>query len=290
MKIFLWSILFCLATGLPAYAETSLWKVAANGNVTYLGGTCHVLRQKDYPFPGEFEKAYQESEVIAFEADLTKLNHPDIMQMLVREGLYKEGRTLEKALSSRAYHALKTYCEGAGIPVAAVNQMKPWMALVTLLSIELKKLGVNESGVDVYFHKKAFADGKVIETLEAVEKQVEIMSAMGKGYENRFVLYSVRDLSKTRKVIGDLISMWKDGDVEKLTEVLSKQMKAECPELYDMILVKRNYDWLEEIESYLHTPEKELVLVGVAHLVGEDGLIALLEKRGYRVEKYRGLN
>jgi uncharacterized protein YbaP (TraB family) len=42
-----------------AWAETSLWEVRNSGAAIYLGGTCHRLRQGDYPLPMAFEKAYR---------------------------------------------------------------------------------------------------------------------------------------------------------------------------------------------------------------------------------------
>jgi len=287
MKKIAFAVLFYFTLSLQAFADTSLWKVEMNGSVAYLAGTCHVLRKSDYPLPAEFEKVYRDAEMIVFEACLDKMKDPKTVQVMIQNGLYSDGSTLEKHLSGKAYKALKEYCEGVGIPVTSISRMKPWMAVLTLLSLELKKIGVSESGVDEHFYKKAVAEGKKIEALESVEKQVEFISLMGKGYEDDFVLYSVRDLKQTRAIVSEIISIWKNGDERKLERLFSEQMKKECPELYELILVERNHNWLPAIEGFLDTPEKELVLVGVAHLVGEDGLIALLRKRGYRIEKVR---
>ena len=39
-------------------------------------------------------------------------------------------------------------------------------------------------------------------------------------------------------------------------------------------------------EAKWATPETEFVLVGAAHLVGDEGVLNLLKKRGYEIEKY----
>ena len=285
LKIF-YGIICCFIFNIQVFADTSLWKVEANGHDMYLGGTCHILRQSDYPLPVEFEKAYANSTLIAFEADLNGMKSPDAIQAIVRSGMYLDGNTLKEQLSIETYTSLKEYCASTGLSIEMFNQMKPWLMLVTLLGVELKKLGVSESGVDSYYYQKAHADGKSIEALETVEQQIEIISSMGRGYEDLFITYSIRDLSKTHEIINNLISIWKNGDNEKLEELYLEPMKKECPELYSMMLVARNNQWMEKIESYLKTPETELVLVGVAHLVGEDGLITILQNRGYAVKKY----
>ena len=286
MKQLLFCLLIFITTHLPVYAETSLWTVESKGSVTYLGGTCHVLRPSDYPLPTEFEHAYANSTLIAFETDLNQLNDPQTLQTMIRNGLYGDGRTLETELSATAYGDLKKYCEKMGVPISVVNGMKPWMALLNLLTLELRKLGVSEKGVDAFFHKRAEADGKMIGMLESVDTHMAFISAMGEGYENAFMRFSLRDLEKTGDIIDQLITVWRKGDAKRLESLFSDQMKRECPDLYDLVLVQRNRHWMDQINQYVRTPEKELVLVGVAHLVGEDGLIALLKKRGYRVEKF----
>jgi len=62
-------------------------------------------------------------------------------------------------------------------------------------------------------------------------------------------------------------------------------MRAFSPRLYRELLVERNRRWLPQIIELLKTPERELVLVGSAHLAGPDGLIRSLRERGYRVSR-----
>jgi uncharacterized protein YbaP (TraB family) len=63
-------------------------------------------------------------------------------------------------------------------------------------------------------------------------------------------------------------------------------MRKDYPELYQQVLVERNNNWLPQIEAFLKTPETELILVGALHLAGNDGLLAQLRQRGYKVESF----
>ena len=47
---------------------------------------------------------------------------------------------------------------------------------------------------------------------------------------------------------------------------------------------QRNHAWIDKV---LRSPTRSLVVVGAAHLMGRDGLLALLKKQGYRVERVR---
>lgn len=266
-------------------ADTSLWKVQLHKSVTYIGGTCHVLRKMDYPLPEEFVKAYEDSDVIVFETQLEELNTPKTQEMIIRKGIYNDELSLDKVLSTQTYDLLRQYCEASGIPVFSLNKLKPSLVVLTLLGLELQKLGINQTGVDHYFHHKATMDGKKIEGLESVEEQIEFVLSMGEGSEDDFIDNSIKDLKKTRQIISELIAAWKQGDEEKLYKLYIAPMKKDYPNLYATLIAERNREWLPIIERYLQTPQNELILVGVGHLVGTDGIIDHLRRSGYRINK-----
>jgi uncharacterized protein YbaP (TraB family) len=285
MKNIVFSALLCLGFSSYAFAESSVWKVESNGAVTYLGGTCHVLRKSDYPLPEEFLKAYEESEIVVFETDISKLSSPEVQMMFLQKGALPDGSTLQSVLSPETYSALDKYCAKAGIPLSALGRLKPPLVVLTLLGLELQKLGVNESGVDEFFHKRATAEGKDIEWMESVEEQIGYVLSMGEGQEDDFVKQSLKDLEETETIIGELISAWRGGDEDGLVEVMIDEMRSDFPDLYEAILVERNRNWAPKIKEYMRTPEQELLLVGVAHLVGEDGIIKELRDSGFTVTK-----
>jgi uncharacterized protein YbaP (TraB family) len=57
------------------------------------------------------------------------------------------------------------------------------------------------------------------------------------------------------------------------------------PELYNKVIIERNRRWLAQVERVLAQDEKVLLVVGAAHLLGEDGLIEALKARSYAVEQ-----
>jgi len=132
-------------------------------------------------------------------------------------------------------------------------------------------------------YRKARRDGKAVAELESVEEQLDHLAAMGKGRESAFVRYSLDDLERTDELMDELIAAWRRGDTQALGELFVTDMKRAFPDLYANLLVKRTRQWLPRVEEMFHEPGTELVLVGAAHLVGEEGLLALLERRGYRI-------
>jgi uncharacterized protein YbaP (TraB family) len=59
----------------------------------------------------------------------------------------------------------------------------------------------------------------------------------------------------------------------------------EYPAVYQRIVVERNRRWLPEIEKLIHDGSGAMLVVGAAHLVGQDGVIEMLKAKGYRVEQ-----
>jgi len=285
MKKLVLGTLLSLVIHASAFAETSLWKVQSDDSVAYLGGTCHILRQSDYPLPKEFDRAYGDADIIVFETDLEKLNKPETQQIIVRKGMYTDGSTLDKILSPEAYDVLEKYCEKVGIPVSSLHPLKPSMVMLALLGLELRKLGVTETGVDLYFHQKATQDGKKTEALEMFEEHIDMVTSMGEGNESNFVMHSIADLKRTEEIINDVIDAWEKGDKDTLSKLFLEQMREDYSDLYETLFVERNQKWLSKIEGYLQTPEREFVLVGAGHLVGEDGIVEQLKNRGHKVEK-----
>lgn len=286
MKKLMLGVIFNLIVNFSVSADTSLWKVQLHTSVTYLGGTCHVLREADYPLPEEFAKAYEDSDIIVFETEIGELNSLGTQEMIIRKGIYNDGLSLDKVLSHKTYDTLRRYCESLGIQVSSLNKLKPSLVVLTLLGLELQKMGVDQTGVDSYFYHKATMEGKKVEGLESVKEQIEFVLSMGRGNEDDFIEHSIKDLKKTKQIINELIAAWKQGDEDKLYEVFVAQMKKDYPDLYETLLAGRNREWLPEIERYLQTPQKEFILVGAGHLVGEDGIIEHLRRRGYIINKF----
>ena len=57
------------------------------------------------------------------------------------------------------------------------------------------------------------------------------------------------------------------------------------PTFFKMMVADRNRSWIPKIEELLNAKGDALVVVGAAHLVGKQGLVALLEAKGYSVEQ-----
>jgi hypothetical protein len=80
-----------------------------------------------------------------------------------------------------------------------------------------------------------------------------------------------------------MVKAWHQGSLDGL-EQLVETFKT-YPLFYKKLLVQRNRNWVPQIASFLKEDNNVLIIVGAAHLAGEDGLIALLTKQGYHLER-----
>jgi len=287
MKTKISVMILCFLMAAPAFGETSVWVVKTDSTTMYIGGTIHILREADKPFPPEFDRAYEASETIVLETDFEKLAAPEFQQAIMANAVYADGRTIDSVLSDTAYGLLEKYCTANGLPLVQMNQYKPSLIILTLVGMELQKMGVNQQGVDATYYTKATADKKTTVGLETVEEQLEMITTMGEGNESAFVIYSIDDLENIEENFDKIINAWKTGDVAVMEEMLVGEFEKRFPNLYKSLLVDRNNDWMAELEEYLKSPGTEFVLVGTFHLIGEDGVIAQLRDLGYEVEKMK---
>lgn len=268
-----------------AKADTSVWSVRSGDNVIYLGGTVHLLRPADYPLPGEFEEAYQASSELYFETDIASMNDLSVQAQMLQQLTYGDDESLSSILSDEAYAALSAYTATAGLPIAMLNKFKPGLLISTLQILVFQSMGFTPQGVDAFFHTRAVSDGKAEGQLETVQEQIGFIAAMGEGNESEFILLSLKDLAETGDVMEDMIGAWRSGDAEGLSELFVEEMKVEAPALYDTLLLQRNLKWVPQIDSMLQDADTEFVLVGAAHLVGENGLLDLLSQKGYEINQ-----
>ena len=243
-----------------------------------------MLSSSDYPLPAALDSAYGNSTILALEADTQKIQAPETKKIIFEKGLYKGDSDITRFLEPHTAQDLEKYLAGRGIAFEQIVKFKPWLLSVTLLGIELQRLGQGGTGVDEFYCQKALDEKRTITYLETIPEQLEFLSHMGEGAENAFMQYTLKDLKDLPDTLQAIKDAWRTGDIARLQKVAVDPLENEFPDLYASLLVERNNSWIKRIEAMLSTAEVELVLVGSLHLVGSDGILAQLKKRGYCIE------
>lgn len=262
-----------------------VWKVTHEQNTVYVAGTIHTLTPEDYPLPASFEAAYNNADILVFETDLAEMNTPEGQALLMQSILYADGKNLQNVLSPAVYQELAQFLQSRGGDINRMAQFKPGMLSVLLTLEELKRLNQLGQGVDDFFDQRAQADKKTRLFLETIEQQLGFLANMGEGQEDRFILYSIRELESLSSVMAQLKAAWRQGDNLTLEKIGINEWREDFPIIYQNLLVRRNNAWIPQIEAMLNTNPTEAVLVGALHLVGNEGVLQQLRDRGYKVEQ-----
>jgi hypothetical protein len=82
----------------------------------------------------------------------------------------------------------------------------------------------------------------------------------------------------------ELYIRWRAGDVEYVEHMMLEGFE-EFPDVFTRMVGDRNRAWVPQIEELLAGDRDAMVVVGSAHLVGDEGVIELLRKKGYAIER-----
>lgn len=268
-----------------AMAQSSVWKVSKGDDYLYIGGTVHLLPPSAFPLPPEFEQAYNATDTLVLEAKMPAPDDTAAQTALIQAMTYSDGRSLSKVLSPEVYQQVSDFFAPYGVQLQQLDGYKPGFIMLQMLALEMMKAQMAGEGVDVYFDKKAQADGKAQAYLETVESQIELLANMGEGYEDAFIRMNLEQFGDFKAYFGAMIDAWRAGDMAKLDELAVKPARELDPVLYQALFVQRNNAWLPQIKQLFGNNSKELVLVGGGHLAGEHSVLALLQQAGYKVEQ-----
>lgn len=279
------SIVFLLLVSNAVSHAASVYKVSKGDKTLYLGGTIHILTTADYPLPEPYETAFKASDKLVFETDIAAMETPDFQVKVGPIMMQPPGATLRQQLTESTWGNLKTFVDKRGIPAQQIQALSPAGATLVLTFTEYKLKGFTQEGVDKFFFDKGSKDEMPITWLESVDSQLALLSSLNQMDPNLLIEYTLKDLSRSDEMINDLHTAWKEGDMDKMTAVGIVEWKRDFPDVYADFLTKRNNAWYPQILDMLKDDTVEYVLVGALHLAGEDGLIYLLEKDGFTVER-----
>jgi len=82
-----------------------------------------------------------------------------------------------------------------------------------------------------------------------------------------------------------MVQAWAVGDTDGLDTIMNEGMRDTSADLYDVLIVQRNQNWIPLIEDILDSGESAFIAVGAGHVTGPQGVISLLEARGHTVER-----
>ncbi|MCK5263239.1 MAG: TraB/GumN family protein [Gammaproteobacteria bacterium] len=263
------------------------WRVDSASATVYLFGSIHFADESFYPLREEIERAFDASENLVVEIDSNEKGAMERFQNLMQsEGSYSGDETLKNNLSEKTYQQLQLYLKELAIPPALVERQKPGIVVLTLAAIQAQQTGLKpEQGIDSHFLNKIKKDKKII-ALETMDEQLRIFLDI----EDPDLL--LQDSFHSLEMVGEemdaLVNSWKQGDEKAMYHLLFEDIENENAaiiSLYERLYFQRNIKMAASIKNYLKQKGQYFVVVGTGHLIGEKGIVHLLQNAGYQITR-----
>lgn len=269
------------AIALPDAHPLPMWQVEGEHNRIYILGSVHLLRAQDHPLPDAIYAAYEDADSLVMELDMDDLD-PVAIQALINDlGMIKSDESLSDLMGAKLYAEAEQIAEQIDIPLGMLARTEPWLAAINVEQLILMRIGFNPAfGVESRFTDKAGIDNKQILGLESIDQQLGFLDNMSLNAQRTMLIQTLSESVRMEEIMDKLITAWRHGDVDFLENNMLADIQ-EFPELYEALVVTRNRNWTEKIETMLQDDQDYLIIVGALHLIGEDGLPTMIGERGY---------
>lgn len=263
--------------------NTLTWKVTApNGNVSWLFGTFHMMCKEDITFLSAEDSLVKTSDKVYLELDL---DDPKLPMQMMQQMNMKGGKKLKDFYSPGDYETLSSFFKDTlKMPLELFGSAKPFFASALLYTKFMncaKSTSVEEQIIS--FAKK---HNKEVLGLELVEDQMSIFDSIPYDEQAKSLLDGIKNIKKSRQQFNDMYNYYKAENLEQVGAMLNKEDKEDMTYKYmDLLLKNRNEKWVAKLRNVL-PQTKVFIAVGAGHLIGNDGLIKLLRKEGFKVKPF----
>ncbi|HYC98013.1 MAG TPA: TraB/GumN family protein [Brevundimonas sp.] len=261
----------------------ALWVVKDADSTLYLFGTVHLLRPTTGWGTDRVDAAFDSASRVVLE-----ISNPDdqaaVIPLVQQHGL-SPTRPLSSLLNAEEVAALDAAAKTIGYSAAQLEPFRPWLAALTLAVAPLARAGYDpQSGVELILKARAEAAGKPVTGFETIDEQIRILAGFPEEAQLAFLRTTLEEFETATVDLDRLVEAWAAGDVEAIEAIGVQPMRESSEDLYQALLVRRNTNWADQIQTLLDGSGTVFIAVGAAHLAGDDGIQEILERRGVDVE------
>jgi uncharacterized protein len=265
-----------------------LWEISSGTNKCYLFASLEAGRDDMYPLTKEVDDAFANATTFVIACNPEAISPAHVSLFLDINGKYPE-RELYDHLSPETADLLREYCGENKLPLQNLEQWKPWAIAMTISTMELQKRHLDaEKGVDKHFLKKASSSKKTVIELESARNALERIVRLDPKTQELLLLLSLKQWKNHSTQVQNIITAWKNGNIEALNKALRLDPIEEEPrlrELFVNLVDERSALMAAKITQRLKAGGQAFILVSAGNLPGEKGIFALLEKKGFTVKQ-----
>ena len=206
-----------------------------------------------------------------------------------------EGPGLKGELTAEEFDALVAATTPLGMPAEAADRLQPWFA-ATLVSIPTCELMVQAMGgttLDAEIERAAVARGIPASGLETPDEALGALSGMPRDVQVDWLRMSLLPDVAPEEIFMTMAAQYGEGQIAQIMELSNviaarthprEEVEEMSGDMLAPLLRDRNRNWMPAILKAA-SDGPALVAVGALHLGGEDGLLRMLEKEGFTIER-----
>lgn len=282
-----------LKSALPAKAAENpdarhfFWKASRADATIYLLGSIHLGTPAMYPLPEVVMSAFQASNALVVEADPSSSSPADVVAGLRAISQYSDGSLLQNHIEPPLWESYKAAVQSLGLGLEAVARAKPWFAAQVLEIAAMHRAGFDPRlGIDLHFIQRAKHKLPILE-LESMGEQLAMLDGLPAEQQAVMLEQTVKQFSQAGEMLGALLKSWKNGDAEAMEKLIVQDAESDPNGqlMLRRIFYDRNRAMAEKLLTYAKPGQAYFVVVGAGHMVGKQGLVALLRQQGFEVQQ-----
>ncbi|WP_176695852.1 TraB/GumN family protein [Phenylobacterium immobile] len=267
-----------------ARAEPPVWIVRDADSELVLFGSIHVLPKALAWKPRRLTRAMAKADDIWFELPLDAAAQGEVAALAAQRSFLPQGQTLSKLLTPADAARLKTVAADYGVDLSYLDQLQPWMAEVVLGAAAFRRFDASaDDGVERALMAEAPARAK-LQAFETPAEQIALFADGPRAEQLASLVQTLDELADGPDEYARILKAWLAGDIAALEKEAVAPLREASPGLYARLVAARNRRWTAILDDRLRGRGRTVVVVGMGHLVGPDGLPGALRALGYRVE------
>jgi len=265
------------------YERGLLWRIEGkSAPASHVFGTIHLADPRVTALPTAVMNELNRARSLTIEVRL----EPGTILVLAKRMIYDDGRDLHGVAGPELFAKAAAVTAGLGLPDPLLRMFKPWAVALLLSAPQQDPTGV----LDIVLARAAAEQGKPVHQLESLEEQIAVFEGMSEADQLALLGHAVENYERMPPLIArlveaylarDLAGMWRISEESGGDGAEARRLRAEFGR---RLLEERNKRMAERSEARLNEGGA-FIAVGALHLYGGAGMLALLEKRGYRVTR-----
>ena len=266
-----------------AAAQPPVWVIKDQDSTIVMFGSVHLLPPGTDFRPQALKDALAHAEDVWFEAPMDAAGLSAATNAALAHAFLPQGQTLSALLTPAGRARLAALAKGLGVPAEQLDRLQPWYAELTLQEGLFEQMGIKGAdGVEEQLWGGLSPTAKRV-TLETPEQQIGFFAEAPMNEQLASLEQTLKDAPKARSDYQQLLKAWMGADVHMLEKKVLEPLRKSSPGLYRRVVAQRNANWVAAIDRRLKGKGETLIVVGMGHLIGPDGVPAQLRRQGYEV-------